>query len=119
MLTAAEIEAMHPLVDVSEIECGVYTPKDGDVDPTLLTTCIMKLAKADGAVFRMNAEVEEVRRQPDGVFEVALGGASPEVTARANRIKAWRRVLASMRASMLASPTRAALHNSRSALRPR
>ena len=43
-------------------------------------------AKADGAVFRMNAEVEEVRRQPDGVFEVALGGASPEVTARANRI---------------------------------
>lgn len=79
MLTAEEVAAMHPLVDVTNIECGVYTPKDGDVDPTMLTTCISKLAKADGAEFRMNAEVSTVSRRADGVFEVTLAGEVPEV----------------------------------------
>ena len=36
----------NPLVDASRLECGVYTPKDGDVDPTMLTTAISKYAKA-------------------------------------------------------------------------
>ena len=57
MISPSEIAAMHPLVDVSGIECGVFTPHDGDVDPTMLTTAISRDAKADGAKFRFNAEV--------------------------------------------------------------
>ena len=47
---------------MANVECGVWTPKDGDVDPTTLTTVISRYAKADGASFRFNAEVEAVRR---------------------------------------------------------
>ncbi|KAL1499075.1 hypothetical protein AB1Y20_013590 [Prymnesium parvum] len=71
LIGAAEVAALHPLVDVSGVECGVYTPKDGDVDPTMLTTCLSKLAAADGAAFRMHSEVREVRRVAAG-FEVLL-----------------------------------------------
>jgi len=80
MLGPDEIAALHPLVDVSGIECGVFTPKDGDVDPTMLTTAISRYAKADGAQFRFNAEVQSVRKlgaaagSADGGFEVVVRG---------------------------------------------
>ena len=72
MISAEEVAALHPLVDVSNVECGVYTPRDGDIDPTLLTTCIAKLARADGATIRYDTEVEGVSKRKDGAFEVRL-----------------------------------------------
>ena len=81
MLTASEVAALHPLVDISNIECGVWTPKDGDVDPTMLTTAISRRAKAAGAEFKFHAEVQSLARRPDGSgFDVAvqLGGGSAE-----------------------------------------
>lgn len=72
IISAEEVGARHPLVDISNIECGVFTPRDGDVDPTLLTTCIAKLAKADGATLRYNAEVEQVSKRADGRFDVRI-----------------------------------------------
>jgi dimethylglycine dehydrogenase len=79
MLSPAEVAAMHPLVDVTNIECGVYTPNDGDVDPTMLTNAIAKRARTAGAQFRFNAEVGMVhRRSADGKFEVSLGGAADD-----------------------------------------
>ncbi len=69
-----QVAALHPLVDVSTIEAGLYTPQDGDVCPTLLTTCVAKLAKADGASIVYNAEVDTVARNPDGSFAVTTSG---------------------------------------------
>ena len=73
MIGADEIARLHPLVDVSNIECGVFTPRDGDVDPTMLTTAIARVATAHGAQFRFNAEVRDVRVRADGRFDVAVG----------------------------------------------
>ena len=73
MIGADEIARLHPLVDVSNIECGVFTPRDGDVDPTMLTTAISRVATAHGAQFRFNAEVRDVRVRADGRFDVAVG----------------------------------------------
>ena len=73
MIGADEIARLHPLVDVSSIECGVFTPRDGDVDPTMLTTAIARVATAHGAQFRFNAEVRDVRVRADGRFDVAVG----------------------------------------------
>jgi len=81
LVSAEEVKALHPLVDVSGIECGLYTPRDGDVDPTLLTTCIAKLAQADGAMLRFNAEVEHISKRQDGGFDVKLAGSGEPLTA--------------------------------------
>ena len=40
MISAEEVKALHPLIDISGVECGVYTPMDGDVDPSMLTMCV-------------------------------------------------------------------------------
>ena len=40
LISPEEVRALHPLVDTSHVECGVHTPLDGDIDPTLLTTCV-------------------------------------------------------------------------------
>ena len=76
MLSPSEVAELHPLVDISRIECGLYTPKDGDVDPTMLTTAISRYAKADGATFRFNAEVQSLSKRPDGGFDVSVGGSA-------------------------------------------
>jgi len=75
MLSPSEVAELHPLVDISRIECGLYTPKDGDVDPTMLTTAISRYAKADGATFRFNAEVQSLSLRPDGGIDVSVGGS--------------------------------------------
>ena len=92
MIDAAEVAALHPLVDVSNVECGVFTPKDGDVDPSMLTMAIAKYAREDGASFTFDAEVQEVSKRADGHFDVVVastadgdphGGAPRVLTADA------------------------------------
>jgi len=92
LITPKEVAALHPLVDTSGVEAGVFTPRDGDVDPTLLTTCIAGLAKADGAEFVHNAEVETIERRSNGTFEVRTGaGAVFKADAVVNAAGLWSR----------------------------
>ena len=77
LITPEEVAALHPLVDTSGVDAGVFTPRDGDVDPTLLTTCVAGLAKADGAEFVHNAEVETIERRSDGTFEARRRALRP------------------------------------------
>jgi len=74
MLSAEEVGALHPLLDTSQVECGLFTPFDGDVDPTSLTNCVAKLAKEDGAKIRFNAEVSKIDRVANGQFAVQVKG---------------------------------------------
>uniref|UniRef100_A0A7S2WIX2 Dimethylglycine dehydrogenase n=1 Tax=Mucochytrium quahogii TaxID=96639 RepID=A0A7S2WIX2_9STRA len=60
LISREEVAALHPLLDIDNVECGVYTPHDGDVDPTSLTNCVAKMAKENGASIRFNAEVERI-----------------------------------------------------------
>ena len=92
LISPEEVQALHPLVNVSGVQAGVYTPRDGDVDPTLLTTCIGKLAKQDGAKFVFNAEVDTITRREDGVFEVVTAeGNHYEADAVINAAGLWSR----------------------------
>eukprot|EP01063_Lacrimia_lanifica_P029277 TRINITY_DN442_c0_g2_i1.p1 TRINITY_DN442_c0_g2~~TRINITY_DN442_c0_g2_i1.p1 ORF type:complete len:1298 (+),score=497.22 TRINITY_DN442_c0_g2_i1:111-4004(+) len=65
-----EIKALHPLIDTGDVEAGVYTPMDGDIDPTLLTTHVAKLAKQDGAEIVFGADVKDIDRRGQGEFVV-------------------------------------------------
>ena len=92
LISAAEVAALHPLVDVSTVEAGIYTTQDGDVCPTLLTTCLAKLAQADGASIVHNAEVDTVTRQPNGTFTVStVNGALYQADAVVNAAGLWSR----------------------------
>ena len=42
MLDPERIAELHPLVDVANVECGLWTPHDGYVDPTMLTNAVAK-----------------------------------------------------------------------------
>lgn len=92
LISAAEVAALHPLVDVSTVEAGIYTTQDGDVCPTLLTTCLAKLAQTDGASIVHNAEVDTVTRQPNGTFTVStVNGALYQADAVVNAAGLWSR----------------------------
>ena len=45
LITPNDIKNLHPLIDISNVEAGLYTPCDGDVDPTQLTNCLAKESK--------------------------------------------------------------------------
>ena len=45
VISPDEIQELHPLIDTSEVECGIYTQHDGYIDPTMLTTAVAKEAK--------------------------------------------------------------------------
>lgn len=40
MICNDEIQELHPLIDTSGVQCGLWTPSDGDIDPTTLTNCV-------------------------------------------------------------------------------
>mmetsp|Transcript_17250 Transcript_17250/g.19620 ORF Transcript_17250/g.19620 Transcript_17250/m.19620 type:complete len:842 (+) Transcript_17250:84-2609(+) len=60
LISRDEVKELHPLVNEENVECGVYTPHDGDIDPTLLTTQVYRLAKENGATFKFNTEIVDV-----------------------------------------------------------
>ena len=60
LITPSDIKNLHPLIDISNIEAGLYTPCDGDVDPTQLTNCLAKEAKENGTKIIFNEEVIKI-----------------------------------------------------------
>lgn len=71
IISAEEVRKLHPLIDENyDIGCGVYTPHDGDVDPTSLTNVVMKEAREHGASLSFNANVIGVDRCSNGGFKI-------------------------------------------------
>lgn len=92
LLPASEIARMHPLIDVADVECGVYTPQDGDVDPTMLTNCIAREAQQAGARIEYRREVAHVVPRAHGGFVVTTtDGEARGVDAVVNAAGLWSR----------------------------
>jgi dimethylglycine dehydrogenase len=74
LISAEEVAAKHPLVDVTNIECAIFTPKDGDADPTALTNLVAGQAKEAGAQILVNKEVVDIVRHANDTFSVHVAG---------------------------------------------
>jgi dimethylglycine dehydrogenase len=96
----------HPLINVSNIQCGLYTPNDGYVDPTMLTNAVAKEARNAGAVIRFNAKATSVIRDSAGRFVVMIddGEALEPADFCVNAAGLWSRNVTSMAEITMAHP---------------
>ncbi|MBF2000808.1 MAG: FAD-binding oxidoreductase [Synechococcales cyanobacterium M58_A2018_015] len=53
-----QLRAICPQVQHSEVIAAVYSPQDGQVDPTALTLALVQAAKQNGVYFRFNVQVQ-------------------------------------------------------------
>lgn len=97
MISADQIAERHPLINVSGIECGLWTPHDGWVDPTMLTHAVSFEAKAAGAAVRLNSNATAVTRDTAGRFAVKTAqGEVLNADVVVNAAGLWARNVTSM-----------------------
>ncbi len=70
LISPAEIVELHPLLDVSDVKLGFYTPGDGWTDPSSATNAMAAGAKQLGAQIVLRNRVTGMRRLPDHRWEV-------------------------------------------------
>jgi dimethylglycine dehydrogenase len=70
LISPAEITELHPLLDVSDVLIGCYTPNDGWTDPSSATNAMATGAKQLGAEIVLRNRVTGMRPLPDGRWEV-------------------------------------------------
>ncbi len=65
-----EIKQLHPLLDVSGVLHGAYTPGDGHTDPASSTNAMAKGARMGGAEIYRHNRVTDINRGAGGEWEV-------------------------------------------------
>ena len=65
-----EIRRLHPLLNMDNIEAGLYNPGDGHVDPYSLTQALAAGARLYGAVIRQGSGVTALRQTSAGGWTV-------------------------------------------------
>lgn len=97
MISPQEVVALHPLCDPSNVECGVHTPFDGDIDPTCLANAVGKLAKEAGAQYHFESEVVSVTQPREGLFIVKTrDGKQYEADVLINAAGLWAKNVTAM-----------------------
>ena len=70
LIGPAEILEKHPLLDVSDVKLGFWTPNDGWTDPTGATNAMAKGARQLGCEVVRHNRVTDMNQLPDGRWEV-------------------------------------------------
>jgi dimethylglycine dehydrogenase len=71
-----EIKARYPLIELDDIEGGLWDPYDGDIDPSQLTQAFARGARDAGAeIYRFNP-VTAIAARPDGSWAVTTKGGT-------------------------------------------
>ena len=70
LITPNEILEHHPLLDVSDVQMGFWTPNDGWSDPSGSTNAMARGARQLGAEIARHTLVTDMNLLPDGKWEV-------------------------------------------------
>ena len=75
IVTAAELEAIDPALDVSDVGCAAYEPRSGYADPGLTTASLAFAARGAGADLRSGVEATALREHEGSVVgaDTSLG----------------------------------------------
>ena len=71
LIGPTEILEHHPLLDVSDVKLGFWTPHDGWSDPTGSTNAMARGARQLGAEIARHTLVTDMNQLPDGRWELA------------------------------------------------
>jgi dimethylglycine dehydrogenase len=70
LLSADEIRARHPFLELDGIRSGLWDPDDGDIDPAQLTQALAQGARARGAAIQRHTRVTGIRALPAGGWRI-------------------------------------------------
>ena len=76
-----EIKALHPLCDVTDIDCALYTEGDGHVDPSALSNSYRESAKKFGNMTFTRCEVKGTQEDGSSTASNPIWNVAVEVTA--------------------------------------
>ena len=79
ILSPAELRARYPLVETHDLDCALWDPLDGDIDPAQLTQALAAGARKMGAQIRRFTKVTGLAQLPSGEWRVST--AAGEITA--------------------------------------
>jgi dimethylglycine dehydrogenase len=96
MIDVDEIQEKHPLVNTDNIECGIWTPSDGDIDPTSLTNCVANIARHAGAKILFNQHVQTIQKTNNSFQLTTKEGETYEADSVVNAAGLWSRGVTEM-----------------------
>ncbi|MEE9415811.1 MAG: FAD-binding oxidoreductase, partial [Acidimicrobiales bacterium] len=70
LISPAEISKLHPMLELSDVQVGIYTPNDGWADPTGSSNAMAKGARQLGAQISRHNRVVEMNQLADHRWEV-------------------------------------------------
>ncbi|XP_065319446.1 dimethylglycine dehydrogenase, mitochondrial-like isoform X2 [Gordionus sp. m RMFG-2023] len=73
LITPEEVKEMCPIIDTKNILAGIYTARDGHIDPYSLTQALAKRAKMAGAAILQNCRVTKITYDASGRVWVVTG----------------------------------------------
>ena len=79
MLSPAELQARYDMVETHDLDCALWDPLDGDIDPAQLTQALAYHARQMGAQVRRFTKVTGLAQNPSG--EWRLTTPQGEITA--------------------------------------
>lgn len=95
LISPNEIKNLHPLINLDNVEAGLYTPHDGDVDPTQLTNAVAKEAKENGANIKFNQKVNSIEKKGN-IFKIKTDNLELESEQVVNCAGLWSRNISEM-----------------------
>ncbi|WP_205791304.1 FAD-dependent oxidoreductase [Burkholderia sp. Ac-20353] len=96
LITPAEIKAMCPLVDTTDVVGGLWAPDEGHLDPYGATQAYAKAARKQGAEIFQHTKVEALKQRPDGTWDVITDKGEIHAEHVVNAAGLWAREVGAM-----------------------
>ena len=96
LVTPEEIEAICPIIDVSEVLGGVYDRNEGHLDPSGATHAFAKAAQRNGATIRRQTRVTDLQPSGRGTWHVITDKGEIEAEHVVNAAGLWAREIGAM-----------------------
>lgn len=96
IITAEQIQQLHPLLDMDSVLGGIYNTQDGHIDPYSVTMSLAKGARMHGAEIYQQSPVLDLKLNDKGRWDVETEYGTLEAGAVINCTGFWGRELAQM-----------------------